>query len=37
MSTGTVGIAMSANKKNAKKSTKVLAPVAMAVCCQNQY
>lgn len=36
VSTGTVGLAMT-NVKNSTKSTKVLKPIAMAVCCQNQY
>ena len=36
VSTGTVGLAM-LKVSNGTKKTKVLKPIAMAVCCQNQY
>ncbi len=37
MSTGTVGLAVTKVTTKKVVTTKVLKPVAMAVCCQNQY
>ena len=37
MSTDTVGLAVVGTKTKETKATKLLKPVAMSTCCQNQY
>jgi hypothetical protein len=37
MNTGTVGLAVVAKKSKNSKTTKIMKPITMATCCQNQY